>query len=193
MLAHGAEILGELSWLLNDVSHRFKREFATQTTATFRNMQRHCLANSRNATYLQQRVQLTGELLSDTLSFRDQVVAKEQNGTMLQLNKSAVFITMLTLLYLPASFVASFFGMNFFDYDNESGNMVGSSMIWIFVVATFGLTAATFLSYWWLLKHDGRLFSKVAPTVHVRDWKHLKRRFSLRGDTQISDGEKLPV
>ncbi|KAH7026590.1 uncharacterized protein B0I36DRAFT_366134 [Microdochium trichocladiopsis] len=190
MLAHGAEILDELDCVLGTTSSHTHN---SQISAGFKNLRRHCHANSRNALYLQHRIQSTAKLLSDTLSFRDQVVAKEQNGTMLQLNKSAVFITMLTLLYLPASFVASFFGMNFFDYDNDSGSLIGSSMIWIFVLATFGLTGVTFLSYYWLLKHDGRIFSKLAPTVHLRDWKHLKRRFSLRGEPHGENREKLPI
>lgn len=193
MLAHGAEVLEELHSSFGEASQEQSANNDTiQMLAVFRNMRRHCLANSRNAVYLQKRIHATAQLLSDTLSFRDQIVAKEQNGTMLQLNKSAVFITMLTLLYLPASFVASFFGMNFFDYDNDSGNMVASDMVWIFVAATCGLTAITFASYYWLLKHDGRFFSKLAPTVHLRDWKHLKRRFSLRGEHGL-DGEKLPL
>ncbi|KXJ91908.1 hypothetical protein Micbo1qcDRAFT_161950 [Microdochium bolleyi] len=193
MLAHGAEILEELQSSFSEASHARNGNNTTQSLANFRNLRRHCFANSRNADYLQRRIHATAELLSDTLSFRDQVVAKEQNGTMLQLNKSAVFITMLTLLYLPASFVASFFGMNFFDYDEASGGMVGSSMIWIFVVATLGLMAVTFGSYYLLLKHDGQFFSKLAPTVHVRDWRQLKRRFSLRADSPGVDEEKLPI
>lgn len=194
MLSHSVEILDELDRVFDGTPERSPLTASNVGAAkTLQNLRRHCLANSRNAVYLQQRIRATARLLSDTLSFRDQIVAKEQNGTMLQLNKSAVFITMLTLMYLPASFVASFFGMNFFDYDNDSGNLVGSPMIWIFVLATLGLTAMTFLSYYWLLKHDGRIFSKLAPSVHIRDWKQLKRRFTFRVDPQVADDEKLPI
>ena len=70
------------------------------------NERRKCLAISRTATHLKERVQTISRLLADTLLLRDQVVAKEQNKNILQLNKSAVFITTLTLLYLPASFLA---------------------------------------------------------------------------------------
>lgn len=71
-----------------------------------KNYHRQCVSNSRMATHLQQRVQTVARLLSETLLLRDQVVAKQQNKNMLQLNKSAVFITTLTLLYLPSSFLA---------------------------------------------------------------------------------------
>jgi hypothetical protein len=69
------------------------------------NIRRQCMAYSRNSINLHQRAQLTTQLLANTLSFRDQIVAKEQNHNMLRLNKSAVFVTTVTLLYLPASFV----------------------------------------------------------------------------------------
>lgn len=55
--------------------------------------------------------------------------------------------------------------MNFFAMDEEKSRMVGTSMIWIFVVSTFFLTALTFLFYYWLLQHDGVLFQRLAPKV----------------------------
>jgi hypothetical protein len=103
ILETSSETLGEVCSLLSSTS-----VVAVQHPGTLclRNHLRQCKSYSRTASHLQQRTQTTARLLADTLSFRDQVVAKEQNGNMLQLNKSAVFITTLTLLYLPASFVA---------------------------------------------------------------------------------------
>lgn len=83
--------------------------------------------------------------------------------------------------------------MNFFDLDNESGRIVGSSMAWIFVVSAVLLTAATFASYYWMLKHDGKLFARLAPRVHMRDWKHLTRRLTLRDQTADIELQRLPV
>lgn len=71
-----------------------------------RNHRRQSDGYVRTTTYLQNRTRCTAQLLADTLALRDQVIAKEQGATMLQLNKSAVFITMLTLIYLPPSLVA---------------------------------------------------------------------------------------
>lgn len=70
------------------------------------NIRRRCGADFRVANFLQDRIKSSSTLLAQTLSFRDQEIAKEQNDNMLQLNKSAVFITMLSLVYAPASFVA---------------------------------------------------------------------------------------
>lgn len=72
----------------------------------FKNLRRECIAISHNASHLQQRTKIVSKQLADTLLLRDQVLAKEQNASMLQLNKSAVFITKLTLIYLPSSFLA---------------------------------------------------------------------------------------
>jgi len=103
ILDTASETLGEICSLLGSMS-----AVAAQHpgTLSLKNQLRQCKGYTRTAAHLQQRTQTTARLLADTLSFRDQVVAKEQNGNMLQLNKSAVFITTLTLLYLPASFVA---------------------------------------------------------------------------------------
>lgn len=76
------------------------------------NLRRRCAAGRRVAGYLEERIKSSSTLLAQTLSLKDQEIAKEQNGNMLQLNKSAVFITMLSLVYAPASFVAVSFGIS---------------------------------------------------------------------------------
>ncbi|KAK1496664.1 hypothetical protein CTAM01_08302 [Colletotrichum tamarilloi] len=72
----------------------------------FQHGQRMCAANHRTATYLHQRSRTTAQLLANALSFREQLESRAQNNNMLSLNRSAVFITTLTLLYLPPSFIA---------------------------------------------------------------------------------------
>ncbi|KAK3335228.1 hypothetical protein B0T19DRAFT_405846 [Cercophora scortea] len=168
-----SDTLGQLCDLISSLPSSSSE---VTTAQNLQNHRRQCVAQLRAATHLQQRAQRTSQLLADTLSFRDQVVAKEQNGNMLQLNKSAVFITTLTLLYLPASFVASFFGMNFFgfeaDPDSGSGDnnrIAGSSMVWIYVVVAGALTVATFVFYYWLLHrdNDGAMFRCLAPKIRA--------------------------
>lgn len=104
VLEASALVLEELTSLL--VSQATDDKSAHTRSTTLANYRRQCIAYLRTATYLQQRVQQTSQLLTDGLLFRDQTLAKEQNKTMLKLNKSAVFITFLTLVYLPASFIA---------------------------------------------------------------------------------------
>ncbi|KAK7964949.1 hypothetical protein PG996_000689 [Apiospora saccharicola] len=106
IMEHTWELLDELKEWLVDLSGPHPSQQTVNLGTELRNHRRHCKVYSRSAEYLQRRAQSVAQLLSDTLSFRDQVEAKIQNGNMIQLNKSAVFITALTLLYLPSSFVA---------------------------------------------------------------------------------------
>ena len=102
LLDHAADVLDALAALPD--AH--PEPDALRLRPLLRNYHRKCGGDTRNAGYLRDRARATAQLLADTLALRDQVIAKEQNASMLQLNKSAVFITTLTLVYLPASFAA---------------------------------------------------------------------------------------
>lgn len=60
---------------------------------------------TRTAQVLQQRSNNTATLLADTLAFRNQGIAQEQNVSMIVLTRSAVFITAITFIYLPWTLV----------------------------------------------------------------------------------------
>lgn len=106
-MASTSDLLDEIIGFLGsfpDVVNDHRRQNALLNS--FRNHRRSCTSYSRSAEFLKDRVVAATQLLANTLSLRDQVLANEQNGNMLQLNKSAVFITTLTLIYAPASYVA---------------------------------------------------------------------------------------
>lgn len=65
------------------------------------NYRKQSAAYIRATKFLQQKSNNTAMLLADTLAFKNQSVAQEQNINMLRLTRSAVFITVLTLIYLP--------------------------------------------------------------------------------------------
>jgi Mg2+ and Co2+ transporter CorA len=69
------------------------------------NARRQSRSFIRTAKFLQQRSNNTATLLADTLAFRNQGVSQEQNMRMLILTRSAVFITIITLVYLPWTLV----------------------------------------------------------------------------------------
>jgi hypothetical protein len=69
------------------------------------NARRYTRTFIRTAIFLQDRSNNTATLLADTLAFRNQGVAQEQNGSMVVLTRSAVFITVITLIYLPWTLV----------------------------------------------------------------------------------------
>ncbi|KAH7304293.1 hypothetical protein B0I35DRAFT_445457 [Stachybotrys elegans] len=135
---------------------------------------------NRSAEYIHQRTQSTTQLLASTLSLRDQVVAKDQTTSMLRLNKSVVFITILTLFYLPASFLSSFFGMSFFSLNEENGQFIASEMIWIYIVSATALTAGTLLLYNNLLKRDEKLSSPDSTTD-----QSISNRWEIRGALKV--------
>lgn len=64
--------------------------------------------------------------------------------------------------------------MNFFDLDKENDKIVGTSMIWIYVLCSTALTAGTFLIYQLLLDRTmlGQFRHKI-PRLHV---KKLRRK-----------------
>ncbi|KAF3388167.1 hypothetical protein DPV78_012196 [Talaromyces pinophilus] len=60
-------------------------------------------------------------------------------------------IAVMTMFYLPASFVATLLSMGIFNFDFESGSsgsIALSSYWWIYVVVTIPLTISTFLFFW---------------------------------------------
>ncbi|KAJ5839581.1 Mg2+ transporter protein CorA-like/Zinc transport protein ZntB [Penicillium rubens] len=181
ILASATGILDELCTVISSQSVISKN----YGIHSFQNHRGECIANSHNASHLQQRAQVISKLLADTLLFRDQVMAKEQNTNMLQLNKSAVFITLLTLLYLPSSFVGTIFGMNFFDLDQANNRIVGTPMIWIFFASSIALTAGTFLLYYWLLRRDGETLRGIAPSSQTWSIGGLRRRFTAGSNASI--------
>jgi hypothetical protein len=107
ILAQSADTLLELTALVQDLTP------AGPTPTQFMQFpmlaekyRRQCVTLTRTSSYLQQRAEVMSGFVSGTLSLRDQVVAKQQNNSMVRLNKSAVFITALTLVYLPSSWLA---------------------------------------------------------------------------------------
>ncbi|KAF6834743.1 hypothetical protein CMUS01_06060 [Colletotrichum musicola] len=191
ILTASKEVLEDLISFCNDQCHgKNKRvsSYARASSFQFRQYHRRCKAFARVADYLQQRAQKINQLLANTLSFREQLDAKSQNAIMLRLNRSAVFITTLTLLYLPPSFVATFFGMNFFDLDKDNDRIVGTSMIWIYVLCSTALTAGTFLIYHLLLDTTrlGQLRQKFTTLKKLRQKRAVIKSNSSGTELELS-------
>ncbi|EXL90144.1 hypothetical protein FOIG_16593 [Fusarium odoratissimum NRRL 54006] len=152
MLAASRDVLEGLVCLCREITGREDEkiaEFSRSALAAIQQHIRECAGYTRVADCLEQRVQKITQLLANTLSFREQLNAKVQNNSMLKLNN---LITTLTVLYLPASFVASFFGMNFFDFDNESRQIVGTPILWIYFLCSAAMTVMTYVFYHLLIQ-----------------------------------------
>ncbi|KAF7593744.1 hypothetical protein BBP40_010920 [Aspergillus hancockii] len=114
-------------------------------------------AYSQGASFLQSRAATTAQLISDTFAFKSSDTAQRQTIYMLDLTRKTVddsttvrVITIVTLIYLPSTFMATLLGMNsFFEMDPDTRKLIVSPQFWIFVVCSVPLTAVTVL-YWWL-------------------------------------------
>ncbi|EAT82574.1 hypothetical protein SNOG_10239 [Parastagonospora nodorum SN15] len=112
------------------------------------NARRYTRTFIRTALFLQERSNNTATLLADTLAFRNQGVAQEQNGSMVVLTRSAVFITVITLIYLPWTLVTGIFGMEFFELDLKTNRLITSPQIWIYFVTAMVTTMFTVVLYY---------------------------------------------
>lgn len=121
ILANSSELFSELRSLIERLGQDMPTMVAGDGMITdLRNRERECTSYVRNADSMRERVQSNVEFLTTTVMLRDQVVSKEQNSimmkqndnlmeqnrNMIQLNKSAVFITAVTLVYLPSSWIS---------------------------------------------------------------------------------------
>ncbi|KAL4987699.1 hypothetical protein BDW68DRAFT_197233 [Aspergillus falconensis] len=103
-------------------------------------------------------VEALGQRVQDFSSFLATALTLSSQARMLQLadasvedNANVFVVTIVSLFYLPASFVAAFLGMNFFDFDGpDDGDFATSKKLWIFFAATVPLTCLT-LGFWYFL------------------------------------------
>ena len=102
--------------------------------------------------------------LTNMLDLQNQANSDRISTRMLRLTRESVddnvtvrVITVCTLIYLPASFMATFFGMNFFEFRSDIDSLRISPNFWIYVAATIPLTLVT-VGAWYLfkLRHDRR-------------------------------------
>lgn len=114
-----------------------------------------------NISVLTKRIGNTIELFAYALDLKNQYTAADINNHVSQLTEktselaektthdttAVKWITYLTLVYLPGSFVAGLYGMNLFVFNPQSRRLVIAEDFWICVVTWFLLTVLTFLGY----------------------------------------------
>jgi Mg2+ and Co2+ transporter CorA len=127
-------------------------------------MQQRIEGHLNSAGILAQRVQATLGLLTNLLDLQNQGNSGRISSRMLHLTRESVddnatvkVITVCTLVYLPASFMATFFGMNFFEFGTERDIIRFSPSFWVYVAATVPLTILT-VGAWYMYKfrHERR-------------------------------------
>jgi len=94
------------------------------------------------------------------LTLKNQATAVDINHNMLLLTRDTVddsatvrVVTLVTMLYLPASFVSSFLGMNLFAFQGADGpGFQISKQFWVFIALTIPLTILT-VGSWFYIAH----------------------------------------
>ncbi|EPE32292.1 Magnesium transport protein CorA, transmembrane region [Glarea lozoyensis ATCC 20868] len=107
--------------------------------------------HSTSSDLLVSRVSGLIKLLSVTLNLKNQATSVDINHNMLTLTKDTVddsatvrVVTLVTLIYLPASFISSLLGMNLFSYTGRNGDGFEiSNQFWIFIALSVPLTILT--------------------------------------------------
>lgn len=81
-------------------------------------------------------------------------------------------IAVMSILFLPGTFVSSFFSMSMFDWQAPEGGSVLSSLFWVYWAVTVPLTLAVF-SVWrfWLHQHKDH-DKQRSRRQGVADWGH---------------------
>ncbi|PVH73623.1 hypothetical protein DL98DRAFT_519816 [Cadophora sp. DSE1049] len=125
----------------------------------------YCMDRARRLNNRKQRVQNLIGLLYNLTANRDSMaslkIAEESTNIAHETRKDSMAmktIATLTMLYLPASFVCSLFGTNFFalDTDGESQrSFVVSGLWWLLVVVAVPVTLVTFGVWLWWMKLQG--------------------------------------
>lgn len=76
-------------------------------------------------------------------------LSQEDNRVMMRDSHDMRAITIITLSFLPATFVATFFSTSFFDFSPAEGKMA-SGWLWIYWVVTVGLTMSILGGWLWI-------------------------------------------
>ncbi|KAI9660943.1 MAG: hypothetical protein M1821_009270 [Bathelium mastoideum] len=109
-----------------------------------------------HASYLIRRAQSTAQSILDTLNLDSQTLAHCQSDNMFVLARAAQedsvtirVITLVTLFYLPFSFVATILGMNLFEFNTNTRKITVSNEFWLYFVISIPLTALTLGCWKW--------------------------------------------
>ncbi|KAF2671065.1 hypothetical protein BT63DRAFT_207541 [Microthyrium microscopicum] len=76
-------------------------------------------------------------------------------------------VTLLSTLYLPGSFIASVYGMNFFVFDTTTRRIVIGHDFWVFILTWLPLTLITGLGFY-LMRYPGLFNKPKKRQAHVK-------------------------
>ncbi|KAI9801453.1 MAG: hypothetical protein M1833_002685 [Piccolia ochrophora] len=163
--------------------------------------------NKHKAEALYKKLEATARLLSDLLDYelafslkglvdesrKDNVIMRDLTAKATKDAGAMKVITVITIVFLPASVVGNFFSTSFVETKHREGlrpTISVSPDVWLFAACTFPLTLLTlFVWYWWTKKDEVRFWRNKVE--HVRDRirgseKEIDERQSVRWELPSS-------
>ncbi|PSN61811.1 hypothetical protein BS50DRAFT_578295 [Corynespora cassiicola Philippines] len=120
-----------------------------------------------SAQILEERIKATLGLLDNILELQNHSNSEKIQKNLLELtsknvddNATVRFITVCTMIYLPASFMATLLGMNLFEFRGEREGIKVSSAFWLYIALTVPLTILTVGAYLYFKRRHDRLREK---------------------------------
>ncbi|KAF2687093.1 hypothetical protein K458DRAFT_415362 [Lentithecium fluviatile CBS 122367] len=110
----------------------------------------------RRSESLQERLQNEINLAFNLVAQRDSRIMVRMGEQSRQDNNNMKSIAVVGLVYLPGTFVSGLFGMNFFDFSDESGHQSWkvSNKLWMYWAISVPLTLATI--FFWVMAFHGQ-------------------------------------
>lgn len=118
-------------------------------------------------------------------------------------------IAVVTLLFLPGTFMATFFSAGFFNFfdDNQRQGQVVSKWIWLYFVLTGTTTIVVFVCWIWYSKRQNQEILRIIKSASAAGTESIQRDFEFispqhlslstqQGDRSLSvvpSGEGIPV
>lgn len=115
---------------------------------------------------LQQRVDVQLNILYSIVAQTDNQLSAKLAASAGRDSTSMKILALITVLFLPATFVATLFSMSMFEWDSDEAGKAGKTVLspkfWIYWMTTIPLTVATLIvvGFWWRYekrRFDGQL------------------------------------
>ncbi|KAI4774967.1 hypothetical protein E4T52_10080 [Aureobasidium sp. EXF-3400] len=96
--------------------------------------------------------------LSNTISQSDSIISSQIALATKEDGAAMKTIAVVTLTFLPATFVTALLGMNFFSIDERKpgGRLTSTKDVWIYFVIAVPLTALVLCVWWWWQRREAK-------------------------------------
>ncbi|KAH9844576.1 hypothetical protein Tdes44962_MAKER07273 [Teratosphaeria destructans] len=132
--------------------------------------------NKLNIQLAESNKRIAEEARRDNLLNLEMAAATAQVAEETRVDSAAMkTIAVLTLTFLPGTFVASFFSIQMFQWDIPDGSSV-SPYLWVYFVVTIPLTIVVYLLWVWWFKHSQRNYKKNHDASVMKFEQELKSR-----------------